>query len=188
MNSQAPMKTDMARTEDRADVRNAEYTRVRPREPHEKFDLPDNRITKGMDYLWAALKVPHSDRRSPRLRAFRDAGWRFARAADFPELSGYRKEDAVSERDKRFIELGIDSVVQADDPVILEDSSVLMMRPRNMSREAEREDKARADSQFNDYMNALRAKSERQIGSARTKMQRTYGPSDEAQSDAEAEI
>lgn len=164
-----------------------DFHRERPPEPHEKFELPAARREGGMDYFWASLKVPHSDRLNPRLDTFRRAGWRFARAADFPEHSGYRPEGEVNDR---FVELGIERRVQPDDPVVIDNASVLMMRPKRLSAEAKAEQDDRARSQIDDYMNTLRQRSIREIGESRTRVHRRVqrNASDEAASDAETEI
>ena len=170
---------DASREDGREPIRAA---RRRPREEHEKYDIEGGR-QRGMDYIWAATKIPYTTQRSPRLPAFRRAGWEFCRAADHPDLSGYQP----GEGNARMIELGIDDEVRADDPVI-QNGLVLMMRPKSLSQEAEAEDKARAKGQIEDYMLTLRQKSERAIGPQRTRMARTYGPADEAATDAEVEM
>ncbi len=171
---------DSARDEGRDQPR--EFVRQRPREPHEKFDLPDGTAERGMDYLWAAVKIPYTTQRSPRLDDFRRSGWQFARAADFRELSGLDRN--VSDR---FVELGIDQVVKPDDPVI-RDNLVLMMRPKNLSAEAAKEDKDRAQRQISEHLRQQKERSERAIGAGRTRMTRQYGPADEAPSDQDTEI
>lgn len=175
--------SDTARDDGREEFRDDDYVRVKPREPHEKYDLPRGTAQRGMDYLWAATRIPYTTLKSRRLDEFRRAGWKFARAADFQELSGYRPRDQVN---RRFVELGIDDDVRADDPVIL-DNSVLMMRPKALTAEAERERDQAAANQINDHLRRQREKSEREIGKNYTQMRRHYGPSDEAPSDQAAE-
>lgn len=162
-----------------------DYVRQRPAQPHEKFEIATSRMSRGMDYFWASIKIPFSNLRNPRLDTYRRAGWRFARAEDFPEHSGYQPEAQVN---NRFIELGIDREVRADDPVIIDNASVLMMRPKEMSAEARSEQERAAKAQIEDYMATLRRQSERQIGKERTTLRRNVGPTDEAMSDAEAEV
>lgn len=176
---------EVNRDEGREDHR--DFIRHKPREPHEKFELPKNaKVPRGMDFMWGSLRIPYSTQRNPRLSQFRQAGWQFARAADFPELSGYKPEAEVNQR---FIELGIDQEVRPDDPVVMDNQSVLMMRPKTLSQQAETEDKRRAATQINDFLTTQRKRSVAAIGEGRTRMTRTYGPGgDEAPSDAEVEI
>lgn len=178
------MAEEVVRDNGRDDPR--EFVRNRPREPHEKFELPSSlKRGHGMDYLWASLKIPYSTQRSPRMNQFRQAGWQFVRAADCPELSGYKPDAEVNQR---FIELGIDQEVRADDPVIMDNNSVLMMRPKQLTEQAETEDRKRARSQIEDFLTTQRQRSERAIGTQRTRMTRSYGPAQEAPSDADTEI
>lgn len=174
----ADASRDDGRTPDR------EFVRQRPRDPSEKYDLRGQRLDPRMSYFWASLKIPYTTQRNPRLDSFRRAGWQFARAADFPEQSGYR---AGQEANERFVELGIDDKVSADDPVI-RDNLVLMMRPKHMTEEAEREQRTEASRQINDHLRQQKERSVRAIGENRTTMSRHVGPADEAPSDAGAEI
>lgn len=180
--SDAPRLADASRDDGRTQDR--DFVRQRPRDPSEKYDLRGQRLDPKMSYFWASLKIPYSSQRNPRLDSFRRAGWQFARAADFPEQSGYRPGKEVNER---FVELGIDDKVSADDPVI-RDNLVLMVRPKVMTDEAEREQKVEASRQINDHLRQQKDRSVKAIGENRTTMSRHVGPADEAPSDAAAEI
>lgn len=172
------MVADASRDELRSPDR--EWARERPIEPSEKFDLTRFQLDPKMDFLFAGTRIPYTTLKNPRLDQFRRAGWAFARAADFPELSGYKPGDKA---DRRLIELGLESEVRADDPVIL-DNNVLMMRPKRLSDEARRELDAAARRQITDHLRKQKENSERQIGTNRTRVSRTYDRPDEAPSDA----
>jgi len=177
----APTPPDMSRAPQRAEYREA--VRVKPREAHQKFDIPPGRRLAGYSYLWSALKVPYSAVRSRRLAEYRAAGWQFVRAADMPELSGYKPQAQVN---TRFVELGIDDEVRADDPVIL-DGSVLMIRPERFTEEAERERTQAAHRQLREHLQRQHEKSAREIGESRTFIRTNAETPDEAPSDRDAE-
>lgn len=160
-----------------------EFVRDRPREPHEKYDLGRSNVPRGMTFQWVSTRIPYTTLRNPRLDSFRGAGWQFARAEDFPEHSGYKPTREVNQR---LIDLGIDSEVRADDPVV-KDNLVLMMRPKQLSAEAEGEQREKAARQINDHLRRQRELSERQIGAQRTTMRKSYAPA-EAPSDQDTEI
>lgn len=171
------------RTIDRGDER--EFMRTKPIEPHEKFEIPRGRMKRGMSYAWVALKVPYSNLRSRRLNDFRAGGYQFARAEDFPELSGYKADEQTN---KRLIELGIEDEVRPDDPVIL-DNLVLVQRPAELTTQAEKERDYAAKRQLSEHLQRQKESSERAIGSNRTQMSHTYGAApEEAPSDASAEF
>lgn len=181
--SQTPMLHSGARDDGRSDER--EFARARPIEAHEKFEIPHNRMKRNMSYVWAALRIPYTTLRSRRLNDFRGGGYQYARAADYPELSGYKPEAQVNQR---FIELGLEDEVRSDDPVIL-DGSVLMERPAKMTREAEIERDRAAQRQLSDHLQRQKEQSERAIGSGRTQMVHTYGSApEEAPLDAQSEF
>ncbi len=179
--TEAPRLESASRDDGRSAAR--EVTRERPREPHEKYSLDNSRTDPGMSYMWASVRIPYTTLRSPRLDSFRAAGWQLARAEDFPEHSGYRKG---SQENDRLVKLGLDQHVEADDPVI-KDNSVLMFRPKHMTQEAEGELKQAARQQLNDHLRQQKERSERAIGANRTTMSRTYGGAEQAPADAETE-
>ena len=174
-----PVDYDTARDEVREEFRDDDYIRIKPRDPSQKYELPRGTHQRGMDYLWASTRVPFTNLKNKRLDDFRRAGWKMARAADFPELSHYKPQQQAN---RRLIELGLEEDVRADDPVIL-DNLVLLMRPKALTQEAERERDQLASNQINDHLRRQRERSEREIGKQYTQMRRHYGPSDEAPSD-----
>lgn len=184
MRQQQKRLDDAFRADPRTPGRGDEYVRERPREAHEKFDLPRGSAARGMSYVWAALRIPYTTLRSPRLSNYVRSGWHFCRAEDHPEHSGYRPGSVVNER---WVKLGIEEEVHADDPVI-RDGMVLMQRPKALTEEAEAEQQQAATRQITEHLQQQRQRSEREIGSSRTVMRNTYGPPDEAPSDHDAEI
>jgi hypothetical protein len=176
----AAIEFDTARDNGRDPDRDDEYIRLTPTEPSEKYELDPREREPGMDYIWASVRVPYSTLKNRRLNDYQRGGWKFCRAADHPSKSGYKPGHMVN---KRFIELGIEDEVQADDPVF-NDNLVLMKRPKALSQQAERERDTAAASQINDHLRRQREKSEREIGRQYTQMRRQYGPADEAPPDA----
>lgn len=141
--------------------------RVRPREPHELYEIDPRQRPRDMDLMWAAVKVrgaPNQDR----LNEFIRTGWRPARAEDYPEHSGY---DVNGNYDDTLVELGFARRIGPSDPVVNRDL-LLMVRPKQMSQESRREDEARANRQIDDHMNRLRQVSARQIGARNTVVRR----------------
>src|SRR5579859_1047694 len=101
-----------ARESERVSMREA--SRSRPREEAEKFSLVGCRsVDPRMDYMWGSLRIPFSTLKNPRFDRFRQAGWQICRAEEFPEHSGHKPSVEVNQR---YVELGIDSKVLADDP------------------------------------------------------------------------
>ena len=157
-----------------------EFIRVRPREPHEKYAVPQSQMKRGMDYFWAATKLRGMP--NPRFSDYWRAGWRPVKAADFPDLSGLNLRP-----DQALIDLGIVQDVQPDGQIILNDL-MLMMRPAAMTAEAQAEQDRLAEKQVNDHLRLQREKSNRAIGPGRTRISRQFGPPDEVPSDAEVEM
>jgi hypothetical protein len=152
--------------------------RQKPREPHEVYAIDRQDQPRDMDLMWAALKVrgaPNQDR----LNEFIRTGWRPARAQDYPDHSGY---DVNANYSQTLIDLGFARRIAPDDPVVNRDL-MLMIRPKEMSRESRAEDQARADGQINDHMNRLRQVSARQIGERNTTVRRQVSRSDRAPPD-----
>src|SRR5690349_5181840 len=77
-------RADAARSDNRDSGR--EFMRLKPREPHMKYDVPTNRRVPGMDYCWAATKIRGMP--NPKFGEKWRAGWRPVPAKDLPELSG----------------------------------------------------------------------------------------------------
>lgn len=171
-------RADAERAMDRDNGR--EYVRVRPRDPHEKYNIPPNEMKAGFDYFMAATKIRGMP--NPRFNEYTRAGWRAARAEEHPSLSGLDLH-----HDQALIDLGIVRDVKPSDPVIVDDLMV-MLRPKSMSQESRAEEEKRAARQINDHLSTLRNKSNREIGEKNTRVSRQYGPPDEAPSDSEVEF
>lgn len=142
---------------ERAVTRDDEYVRQRPREPHEIYEIDRRHQPRDMDLMWAAVKVRGAPNQE-RLNDFIRTGWRPALAADYPEHSGFDVKHSQS-----LIDMGFARDIKPDDPVINRDL-MLMVRPKQMSRQSREEDKARADRQIDEHMNRLRQSSRRAIG------------------------
>jgi hypothetical protein len=148
---------DDGRDRGRMDARaEAGFTRMRPREDHERYGIEKSARQKGMDYFWGAVKIKGQP--NPRFTEFLRAGWQIVRAADFPDLSGLRNT-----ADPRLIELGYLKKVQDDDPIVDRDL-MLLVRPNTLSDVARREEETKANRQVDDQMNRLRSSSKRAIG------------------------
>jgi len=146
-----------------------EAPRYKPREPHEKYQVPESSIPKGMDAIWVATKVMGA--KSPRLGEFVRSGWRPARAEDFPEHSDYQLFD------QSLIDMGIVPEVKPDGPVILGDQ-MLVLRPKHHTKRAEIEREEAARKQFDEHMKRVYDRSAREIGPQRTFVRHNYGPND----------
>ena len=171
----APMLADASRDDGREPLR--DVVRLRPREPHEKYyvDKNDPRL-KGQDGIWVATKIRGAP--NPRLGEFIRAGYRPARAVDWPEFSDFQLYDQT------LIDMGVVPQVNADSPVIRDDQ-MLVVRSARMSEQAVKESNQRADRQLNDHIRRIRERSEREIGAARTRISRNYGPNDIVPDDEE---
>lgn len=186
LDSDAPMPADGQRDSARTQFRDA--VRQRPREPHELFAIDPHDQLRGMDHFFAAVKVRGASNQD-RLNQFISTGWRPARAEDFPDISGYAVNEQYSQT---LVDLGFARRIGPDDPVINRDL-MLMVRPKEMSRESRAEDQERADNQINDHMNRLRQVSSRQIGARNTTVRRevtrsTSAPPDLVSDDADVEL
>jgi hypothetical protein len=161
--SSAPLR-DGSRDEPRAPYREINgYTRIRPAEPHEKYALDPADKARGMDYFWAAITVRGAPNRD-RLNDFYRAGWKPARAADHPTLSGFDIRTGAS-----LEAFGINPVA-ADDPVV-RNGLMLCQRPVELSDESNRELDTAAHRQIDDHLASLSRRSERAIG-GKTRIQR----------------
>lgn len=172
------IRPDATRGEDRDTGR--EYARIKPREPHEKYAIPANRRQAGMDYFLAAVKIRGMP--NPRFTDYWRAGWRPVKASALPEMSGIDLNP-----DQSLVDLGIVRAVNPDDPIILDDL-MPMMRPKQMSEASAAEQASRAAQQVDDHLRTQRDKSTRAVGAKNTRIQRHYGPADEAPSDSEVEM
>jgi hypothetical protein len=148
------MTADAARGDGRTEAR--EPTRVRPREPHERFSIDENRLDPSRDYQWVSLACRGET--NPQLNDFFAAGWEPERAANFPRNSGINV--AVSER---LIALGHMKEVNPDDPII-DRNLMLCSRPKTLSAQSRKEDSRMAEGQVDNHMGRLRSMSRRAIG------------------------
>ncbi len=146
-----------------------EAMRIRPREPHEKYDLDPSQRVRGQSYVWAATSIAGAPSR--RLGQFIRAGYRPCRAADHADLSDYGLYD------QNLVDMGVVPKIDADSPVVL-DAQMLLSRPTPLNAKAVAERDAAAQRQMDDHMRRIREKSEREIGAGRTRLSRRYGPND----------
>lgn len=157
--------SDTAREEVRAPFREISgYTRIRPPEPHEKYQLDPSERARGMDYFLAAVTVRGAPNRD-RLNDFYRAGWKPARAADHPRMSGYDIQGTAELEAFGIKKIG------PDDPVVI-NGLMLCQRPKELSDESRRELDQAANRQIDDHLASLSRRSERHIG-ARTRIQRS---------------
>jgi hypothetical protein len=158
---------DAERSDGRESLRDplADWGYQKPVPRHLRFELEDGARKKGFDYFWAALKIGGMP--NPRLGEYWRAGWRPARAEDYPKLAGLDLKV-----DPRMVELGYMNIPKGGDPII-DGDLMFCLRPEQLSRESRRQDKAEADSALYDRTEALRAQSVRAIG-ARTRMDRKF--------------
>jgi hypothetical protein len=146
-----------------------ESTRMRPREPHEKYNVDPQQRVRGQSYMWVATSIRGAP--NPRLGQFMRAGYRPCRAADHPDLSDYGLYD------QSLVDMGVVQKVDADSPVVL-DGQMLVSRDTPLTAKAVGERDAAAQRQMDDHMRRIREKSEREIGAGRTRLSRRYGPND----------
>jgi hypothetical protein len=154
--SQRRLIADAMRSSGRDDGRSKEFMRVRPREPHERYDVDPKLLKPGMDYRWVSLSCRGEP--NPQLTDTFRSGWLPARAEDFPQHSGI---DAYL--NPMLVELGHQKQINPDDPVI-DRNLMLCVRPMEFSDQSRREDEAAADKQVDDHMRHLNNQSRRAIG------------------------
>jgi len=175
-----PVPQNTQRQDTREPTRDNRYVRQHIVDPSEKYALDPAEKTRGMDYVWAALRV----RGAPlidRYNEFRAGGWEPCRAEDHPGHSGYKPDANWSHHDKFLADQGFIRKVGPDDPVIKGDM-ILMTRPENLSKESRGEDRARADQQVEDHLSRLRQVSRRAIGD-KTRVSRSVSRSANPPSD-----
>lgn len=176
------MTETAARSDGRGELR--QPTRMRPREPHERFSIDDSRRDPNLDYQWVSLACRGET--NPMLNDFFAAGWVPERASNFPRNSGI--DVALSER---LIELGHMKQVQPDDPII-DRNQMLVSRPKSLSTQSRKEDESMAVGQVDNHMGRLRAVSRRAIGDktqiSRRMTRTNASPDGMIPDDAEVEI
>lgn len=164
------MTTPGTRTPSRADSRTP--ARFVPKEPHEKFDISQENVPEGLIAEWKAYQIMGMSNRDHMVSLFQ-AGWMPARAADFPNESGYGVDFGQAVMD-----LGLIKAAGADDPII-KNGQMLMLRPKELVDAAQRHDKAAANNQVDTQIKRLALNSKRAIGKERTKASRSYVDDDE---------
>lgn len=137
-----------------------------PPQPHQKFDIPANRVPSGMVAEWKAITIAGMTNRNHMIACYR-AGWTPATAEQFPENSGYGQKfgEAV-------VAMGLMEDIKATDPVIL-DGQMLMLRAKELVEDAGYRDHEEARKQVNTQLRRLQINSRREVG-ANTKIQRSY--------------
>lgn len=159
----ARRQAEAVRDDGREAQRDPVYQRPRARE--RRYDIETSMRRRGLDYFWGATKVLGQP--NPRLREFMRAGWRVARARDYPEIAGLDMKI-----DRELIDLKIMEQPTADGPIIDSDL-MLLVRETRLSEESRENDRHEARQQMDDKMRAMRAESERAIGN-KTRMESRY--------------
>lgn len=162
-----PMPADADRTGERQPARDplADWGYQKPVPRHLRFELEDSARKKGYDYLWAALKI--GGQPNGRLGEYWRAGWRPARAEEYPKIAGLDLKV-----DPRMVELGYMKIPQGADPII-DGDLMFCLRPEQLSHESRRQDQAEADRALYDRTEPLRQQSLRAIGN-KTRMERKF--------------
>jgi hypothetical protein len=166
---------DATRDDGRGELRDP--VRLRPREPHEKYDLDPSQMKRDQSYVWVATKIRGAP--NPRLGQYMRAGYRPCRAADHPELSDFGLYDQT------LVDMGVVQQINADSPVVLDDQ-MLVSRPKHLTAQAVKQTEQAAEQQYNDHLRRIREKSEREVGKA-TRISRRYGPADIVPDDGDLE-
>ncbi len=137
---------DIERVSERVSARRPvrDYT---PPEPHEKYELLPDEFPDGMDLMWLPTKIAGMP--NDKVAQYYRAGWQPARAEDFPRLSGFG-----TDYPQAMIDAGLLDIVRPDAPVITDDQ-MLVMRPKEMTRRAERARAAAANDQVANQMQRL---------------------------------
>ena len=118
-----------------------------PPEPHEKYELLPEEFPSDMDLNWLPITIAGAP--NDKVGQHYRAGWQPARAEDFKRISGYGVEYPPS-----MIKAGLLQNVEADAPVII-DGQMLVMRPKELSLRAARQQANDADSQVANQMARL---------------------------------
>lgn len=161
--STSPTGRDEARSVERDPI--ADWGYERPIERHLRFEMEQSAQKAGFDYFWAATKI--AGQPNPKMGEYWRAGWRPARAADYPRLSGLDLNV-----DPRMVELGFMKKVKDDDPII-DGDLMLCLRPMQLSNQSRKNDQYEADKALYDKTEALRQQSLRAIGE-KTQMSRRF--------------
>jgi hypothetical protein len=136
-----------------------------PIDRHMRFEMEESAKRAGFDYFWAAMTI--AGQPNPRVGEYWRAGWRPARAKDYPRQSGLDLDV-----DPRLVELGFMKKVLPDDPIV-DGGLVLCLRPMQYSLQSRKNDRYEADKALYDKTEALRQQSRRAIGD-KTQLSRTY--------------
>lgn len=119
-----------------------------PPQPYEKFHLDENEIPQGMDAFWLPTKTLGQPM-NREVGHYYKAGWRPAKAADVPRVSGYGTDYPQELIDAKLID-----VVGAESPVIIDDL-MLVFRPKEQSAKAHARREQDANSQVRNQFKRL---------------------------------
>jgi len=161
--SSNPSGRDEERSVERDPIADWGYQTPIPR--HMRFDMEASSQKAGFDYFWAATKI--GGQPNPRMGEYWRAGWRPARAKDYPQQSGLDLKV-----DSRMVELGFMKQVGPDDPIV-DGDLMLCLRPMQLSVQSRKNDQYDADKALYDKTEALRQQSQRAIGD-KTLMSRKF--------------
>jgi hypothetical protein len=123
---------------------------------HLKYHIDKRDFVPDCDHEWVAVRVNGMD--TGQLRRSLGHGWVAARAKDFPELSGWGVQYSEAIRRSGLVKK------VADDDTIEIDGEMLMVRPAEMSVQAERNRLRTAREQVDTQMQRLEMASRRRIG------------------------
>ena len=119
-----------------------------PPEVHEKYHIPTEMMDPAYDYMWQPTRIAGQSNQR-KLSEFHRSGWDFAKASDFPELSGYGTDYPAG-----MVERGLLHKLTEDEPMEVDDQ-ILLMRPKELSREARKRDREKAYNQVENQMKRL---------------------------------
>ena len=161
----APMGADVL---ERAPARESSRSSARmyqAPEAHEKYEVWPDEIPAGTDLMWLPTKIAGAP--NPKVSQYYRAGWMPAAAKDFPRISGHGVDFPQA-----MIDAGLLENVKPDAPIVIDDQ-MLVMRPKEISRRAERERVSDANQQVENQMRRLQQTSRNFRG---TEIRRQHAP------------
>lgn len=119
-----------------------------PPQAHQKYEIYEDEMPPGQDLMWLPTKIAGMS--NPRVGQYYRAGWMPAKAEEFPRVSGYGVDFPQA-----MIDAGLLENVPADAPIVIDDQ-MLVMRPKEISKQAERERISDANAQVDNQMRRLK--------------------------------
>ena len=147
----------------RRSERHSERAAYRPtvRDPHERFDIPEDRFPPGTEVAWKAVSI--GGMQNPRFLDNLIGGWQPVKAEDWPEFSGV----GGIEIPQSIIDGGYYKPPQPDAAVVKE-GLMLMQRPIELSDKARANQAHKASEIQEVQFKRLFGKSRREVGRDRT--------------------